>query len=266
MGLVAKIVDFGIFLQLYIATSYRASSALVAKNTRSRNRVGRSARPSNLREHRQDCGIDSEFSPTSCAGHGQLSEGGGVFCPRKTERGLKGGRHAIWNNHTAGILGREKPIDSTDLSTNNSCDSRKNPQPPRQLQWLFGEDEGEAGRRAFNRHVVCGGATHGLIPVETAAAILQDAGKDLCVERVMRWWCERSIRRNDEKAENVRGESAAVLRGGRLIGFKDFVDMCETLKDHISDAPMMSPDDLDTASATVLVELSEGGGTPHSLE
>lgn len=107
---------------------------------------------------------------------------------------------------------------------------------PHSLNWLFPAC-GDGGRRAFHRHVVCGGAAHGMVPVEAAAAIIRDAGKALPTDRVWRWCCERWERGNGRNSGH-RG----VFNSGHLLCFEEFVEMCEGLKEHMIDAIILSPE------------------------
>lgn len=104
------------------------------------------------------------------------------------------------------------------------------------LLWLFPKSSEEGGRRAFNRHAVCGGAVHALITLESAAAIVRDAGKVFPVELAWRWCPESS--------------KDGTPRGGHLLGFQTFIEMCEGLKDHMSNVSIMSQEDCCTPATT----------------
>lgn len=203
-GLVRRIVDFGVFVQVYVAAAEKeklvavsATEAVEEGETRGNKKVrgGRRARAaSSLRKNKQEnrnCELD-------------LTDN----CNRDRRSSLK------------------SPERDAETLTHHQREGSKEEQVGRYpLMWLF-PDTKEGGRQAFNRHVLCGGAAHSFITLDASLTIIRDAGKLLSVERAWRWCCE-----------------SGVLRGGRLLAFQSFVDMCEALKDHMADASIMSQED-----------------------
>lgn len=118
------------------------------------------------------------------------------------------------------ILGGHKPGNKSEVAPTASVYSGR-------LLWLFPNGGEECGRRAFDRHTICGGVDHALITLESAAAIVRDAGKVLPAELAWRWGRGRSGR-------------DGTLQGGHLLGFQTFVEMCEGLKDHMTDISIIS--------------------------
>lgn len=176
-------------------------------------------------------------------------------------------------------------------TSNNAINMKKN--ACARLQWLFSGGGGEGGedvgggaacnkngettcRREFERRVVCGGAIHGRISVEAAAAIIQDApgGRHISAGSIWRWRCcsrasaakqgsvavpatrtasdrgdavggrSDNYRRRRSSSSNSRAAAtAAVAAEGRreynLLSFEEFVEMCEELREDISNTIVM---------------------------
>lgn len=119
------------------------------------------------------------------------------------------------------------------------------------LPWLFLESNKQGGaRRAFNRHSVCGGAIHGLITLESAAAIVRDAGKVFPMKRAWRWRREKAARRVVDQGHAAAGNSMPA-GAGCLLGFQDFLEVCEGLKDYMIDVSFMSQEDAARVTSSV---------------
>lgn len=215
MGLVRGIVDFGVFVQLYVA--------FVDKDEKKReNAKGRGGERESRTERRQRRGRkDPGLMGKECdSGRNERRT-----CDFRNGRRpfLEAIDTAAAETTTAdtGYTPREKK-EVTPTSTNSAAvDSGR-------LLWLFTKSNEEGGRRAFDRHTVCGGADHAMITLESAAAIVRDAGKVLPVELAWRW--------GHESSSNNR------LKIGHL-SFPTFVEMCEELKDHMTNVSIISDEE-----------------------
>lgn len=86
-------------------------------------------------------------------------------------------------------------------------------------------DSVSCARGEFDQRVVCGGAIYSLISIEAGAAIVEDAGRGLPVERMWRWrWSTGSPVEaaaaapegrgfENERAEEVPAQNASTWRG-----------------------------------------------------
>lgn len=205
MGLVRRFVDFGVFVQLYVAAAERerkmalsATAAIKQGETRER-KMGRGARRT------------SAGSPLRKKGQAYRSDGLGVEqdCRRPPS-----------------LATPELDTETLEHHQRQGCEEHVEVENTHLLAWLFPRAK-EGGRQAFNRHALCGGAANALITLDAALTILRDAGKVLPAERAWRWCCENE----------------STLGRGRLLGFQSFVGMCEALKDQMADASIMSPED-----------------------
>lgn len=126
-----------------------------------------------------------------------------------------------------------------------------------ELKWLFASNDGCSSRTAFDRHVVCGGLVHGLIPIEAIATIIREAGKDIATNRVMRWWCEKR-RHNDHPrhqhdhageismAVGARAAFSPWRKRGCFVCFSEFVELCTALREHMVDTVLSCREDNET--------------------
>lgn len=237
VGLVRNIVDFGMFVQLYVVAveRHRLTSATgECKSTPKEVCWTRTRLPQRAWE------IDGNSRPIFPFRRGQafadnlslLQIDGGV---------VEGQRGTMYEDFRLTEGRGNKEIAPEATNANTPLKAHEQLPPPRKLQWLFPRNSEEDGKRAFDRHVVCGGAMHGLITTESAACIIRDAGKDIPVDRVWRWCCQRPAKEKSKKC----GQRATVgaLRRRFLLDFQEFVEMCQALKKHMKDAAFMSPDE-----------------------
>ncbi|CAN0144527.1 unnamed protein product, partial [Pylaiella littoralis] len=209
VGLVRGIADFGVFVQVYVA-------AIDEEGTR--------------REDAKARGGDKE----SRAGWRQ--RGGRTASLLQAHSGLIGGRVDDGRSERRSCRSRcdrRLFLEATDAAAAAAAatitgtlehlpdEREEGASTAGRLLWLFPESSQEGGRRAFGRHTVCGGANNALITLESAVAIVRDAGKVLPLRLAWRWG--HDSRKRDGK-----------LRWGHLLGFHTFVEMCEELRDHMN--------------------------------
>ena len=223
MGLVRAFIDFGAFVQVYVAAAERgrlgvsaaAAAAAVVNEEKTRdNEQDKGGRESRTSQQRGEDDVSPEGGDPGATTEGQL----GFDCSGDSSRGRQAppetadaDAEAVEHLHERGTEG--SPVGGSGP-----------------LPWLFPNSAEEGGKLAFNRHAVCGSAAHAKITLEAAARIVRDAEKVFPSERAWRWCCENKA-----------------LEGGRLLTFQDFVQMCEGLKEHIAAACLMSPEDNSTS-------------------
>lgn len=260
LALVRNIADFGIFVQVYAAAVERdrpwASPAAVSVEG-SCTRGGKKGRGQGHRERpplshlgasdedNEDDDDDDDIRPEvrpgalSAPAHGRPP-------PARTDvgRGNKVEDAIAWNGRETALDAARRSADTGAGTETEITDGHmENPKYPScQLRWLFpGPGHGDGGRRAFDRHAICGGGIHGLVTLEAAAAIVRDAGKYISMEHIWRWFCARSTSRNGLEA--AVAEPGAASGRGRLLRFEDFVEMCDGLREHMEGVCIMSDDD-----------------------
>lgn len=232
-GLVRGIINFGVFVQVYVAA---AEGERPVKTSRTNN-------PG-----------DGRTTKTVEAG-ARVRDGRGFVSGttrRREQRQRRDTSRSLPKRPNAGTASVEekKQDDDNDNNDNNISEANKTPPPVLSpppasdlvLQWLFPPgrgDDGGAARQAFNRHALCGGAVRGLITIESAVTIVRDAGKVLPVEQAWRYWRggEAAFKSKGDGGDRKRTEPLPSRR--LLLGFQDFVDMCEALKSHVTNASMM---------------------------
>lgn len=273
LALVRNIVDFGIFIQIYVAAVHkdraRLSSAVVSaegsctrggKKDRGRGRRGRSP-SSHLGAGDEDTNdnddVDDDDESMLKVRPGSLSAP--AHCRTPPARIAVG-----WANEADDLVacsGPETALDAAHKSSNTDAGTEtettgghiEKSQYSCQLRWLFPAGCGDGGRRAFDRYTICGGGIHGLVTLEAAAAIVRDAGKYISADRVWRWFSDRSTsRRNSLEAAGAKLGGASGR--GRLLKFEDFVEMCDGLKEHMEDVSIMSDDDTHKTNSTCLTQ------------
>lgn len=236
-GLVRSFLDFGTFVQVYAAAVERTRLASTIAEGEMR------ASDKHLRRCTRTLRCVGSDDEGSCKKRGsrQGSTCVSSLSPRQTDAPPREAEYVVTHDHyssnqdTAALeptgRGTERP--------HPHDDRKKRLQPPDQLlQWLFPRSSEQDRRRAFERHAICGGEIHGLITPDAAVAIIRDAGKDVPAERVWRWCCKRSSGKIHEEEVPL-----GALRGGRLLGFQEFVELCQGLKEYVKDASLLSGDD-----------------------
>lgn len=246
-GVVKRIVDFGTFVQVYVAAvdKDRLVSSEVGGKVRLRPEGFRGCASTPPAEERDI----SSICRKSKHRRGEMSSSTSSDFSSKFNAGLKkgggGGTTKIIGSGGQQTEDRETACMSIAMDCpRSSYHGNNKPLHSRQLEWLFPRKCEEDGERAFARHVMCGGPLYGLITVEAAVAIIRDAGKDISLRRVWRWCCEKSTSKNESgNSDGTGGATAVTPRAGHFLHFEDFVEMCQGLKNHIKNAAIMNPDD-----------------------
>lgn len=162
VGLVRRIVDFGVFVQLYVAATEREQSMAL------------SATVATKQGETRECGKGQSGRRTRTATplrhKGQVNGSDGLDLTQPSLATPEPGAETLEHHHR------------------QSSEEHIGTHP---LAWLFPRAK-ECGRHTFNRHALCGGAVNPLITLEAALAILRDAGKVLPAERAWRWCCENN--------------------------------------------------------------------------
>lgn len=232
VGLVRGIIDFGVFIQMYATALGRLSHSLRIKCDDN----GRMAKGDNINSK----GRSARYV-------GARRDRGGREASR-LEKGFREeeerGKRNVESNNCQHIGTADNP--AAVASAVDSLHPQHDSDHP--LPWLFPESDKDGGaRRAFNLHSVCGGAIHGLITLESAAAIVRDAGKVFPMKRAWRWRCEKAVRHVVDQRHEAAGNSMPV-GAGCLLGFQEFLEMCEGLKDHMMDVSFMGQEDCCSSS------------------
>ena len=267
LALVRNIVDFGIFVQIYVAAvdrdRPRVSSAVVSaegsctrggKKDRGRGRRGRSPPP--------HLGVGDEDNDDDDHKFKRQAHPGSISAPAHSRtppaRNIVG-----WDNRADDLVacsGPETANDASHKGANTGAGAEaettgghiEKPQYSCQLRWLFPAGRGDGGRRAFERYTICGGGIHGLVTLEAAGAIVRDAGKYISADRVWRWFSDWSTRKNSLEATGAKPGGASGR--GRFLQFEDFVEMCDGLREHMEDVCILSDDDTQKISSTYLTK------------
>lgn len=224
VGLVRGFVDFGAFVQVYVAAAKR-------------ERLGVSSRASAVNEQKTR---DNDNEQDQGEREPRMSRQGGDTHSSRQDSSDPGvateDRHGVdysdGHSRVRLVPPEMADVDAKTIAHHHQGSTEELPARSCPLPWLFPNGPDAGGRRAFNRHAVCGRAFHAKITLEAAARIVRDAGKVFPSERAWRWCCENKA-----------------LGGGRLLTFQDFVEMCEGLKDHLVAASFMSPQDSCTSTA-----------------
>lgn len=259
IGLVRNIADFGTFVQVYASAAEKdrlrvpasaaaevAAEGSCARATGGKGRGRRVSPPSSHHGEKYGGNDDDDhyyFRRKARPGSSSLSA-----YSRSPTRIDAGQDNKKAHDPIAYMYGSGRGIDFQEALHGAEVSAGKTtiavdeiPQLPSQkLSWLFPVGHGDDGRRAFARHAICGDGVHGLVALEAAVDIVRDAGKHISMDRVWRWFCERSNGNNNVEAGGAK--LGSTCQRGRFLRFEDFVELCDGLREHMEDVSILSDD------------------------